>query len=572
MTPDPNAIQQAITDAISHLEAHRPDETIGLMMPLRDLEPPVNDVYLLLVAAHRLRSVLRDDAADQQRALELGREGLRRLAGDRAIRILMLEFLMFLRHHEEALGVIDELLAGNPPDPEMGVHRASMLQSMMRYDEAAAALDELSRRFPNHRGIATTRCMLSNYTPDLTREDHAMIHRRFGEILKRLSPLRAGSGAKLRTGAGLHGDRIRVGFVSGDFKRHSVAYFALPLLERLDKTIFDVTCFSVMTIDDPFSARFKAAADAFVDVTPLDAPALAGEIRKRGIDVLVDLSGHTTNTRLAAFHLRPAPVQVTWLGYPATTGLDAFNARFVDSITDPTGAESFATEPLVRLDPCFLCYEPAADAPVPTRHADAGAGVVFGSFNNTRKINARCIAFWGEVLAANPGSRLVLKSEGFSEESLRTKVIGDLVARFGSQGVDESRVSVLGRAWNTESHLATYARIDVALDSLPYNGTTTTCEALWMGVPTVTIAGDRHMARVGASVLSAAGCGTWVGTDQADAVRIATSLANRGPRDAATRLALREQVRASTLCDADAYASRWTSAVLALVDAQRHAV
>jgi len=563
------AVQQAITHALEALESRRADDAIALMMPLKDADPAIGDVYLILVAAHRLRGHQRDQPADQDEAIRLGREGLRRLAGDRGIRLLMLEFLMFLRHHGEALGVIDELLAGRDPDPDLGVHRASMLQSLMRYGEASVALDELARRFPNHRGIATTRCMLSNYDAGMSCEAHAAIHRRFGEILRRLSPLRPGAGATLRSGAGQNGDRVRLGFVSGDFKRHSVAYFLLPLLENLDKRVFDVTCFSVMTTEDAFTTRFRGVADTFIDVTPMEAPTLAGEIRKRGIDVLVDLAGHTTGTRLPVFHLRPAPVQISWLGYPGTTGLDAFAARFVDSITDPEGAETHATEPLVRLDPCFVCYQPTQDAPTPARHADAGSGVVFGSFNNTRKINDACIEFWGEVLAATPGSRLVLKSEGFAEEALRAKVIGDLVSRFGGRGVDAARVDVLGRAWNTEGHLATYARVDIALDSVPYNGTTTTCEALWMGVPTVTFAGDRHMARVGASVLSAAGCGAWVGRDRADAVRIATELAARGPRDAATRMALREQVRRSVLCDAKAFASRWTDAVLRLVEARR---
>jgi len=341
--------------------------------------------------------------------------------------------------------------------------------------------------------------------------------------------------------------RLRIGYVSGDFRRHVVAFFIEPILEHHDRGRFEVFCYYNHRIDDSYTASLRAKADHWVECDVLSDAQLADRIREDRIDILVDLSGHTAHNRMLMFAMKPAPVQVTYLGYPSTTGLGAIDYRITDARADPPGeSDRLSAERLVRLPECFHCFRPRVDSPdVGPLPALAAGQVTFGCFNNFTKISDGFLDAAARVLAAVPGSRLLLKGKALS-----VPYVAELVrARFARAGVDASRLVLSGWKRTLADHLAAYNSVDIALDSFPYNGTTTTCEALWMGVPVVTLVGDRHAARVGHSLLRAVGLEEFVTNSVEQYVGTCAALAKDLPRLGALRAELRERVRRSPLTD-----------------------
>jgi predicted O-linked N-acetylglucosamine transferase (SPINDLY family) len=258
---------------------------------------------------------------------------------------------------------------------------------------------------------------------------------------------------------------------------------------------------------------------------------------------------------------KPAPVAVSWLGYAGTTGVARIDGRIGDAIADPPANDPHFTERLVRLDGPFLAYTPRGPTPDPaTARVPAAGGIVFGSFNVTAKLNDSTLALWARILAGAPGSTLALKDNWRTKPRARARVEA-LAAR---AGLPPDRLRYFDYRLGDADHLETYGRIDVALDPFPYNGTTTTCEALWMGVPVVTLAGTRHAGRVGASLLTHAGFAEWVARDPDDYVRIALDLAGAPSRLRALRAAIRPQFAASPVCDLPGFARRFEAALDAL--------
>ncbi len=307
--------------------------------------------------------------------------------------------------------------------------------------------------------------------------------------------------------------RVRVGYVSSDFREHSVMHFLEPILANHDRGQFEVFCYSDVPpheVDDT-TRRIRNYADQSLDVVGQSEAQIAQSVRSDGIDILVDLSGHTSARLLRVFAQKPAPVQFAYLGYPATTGLKTIDYRLTDAIADPPGqTERWHTEQLIRLDPVAWCYRPPADAaPVGPAPCSRNGFVTFGSFNMLSKISPQVIELWTKILQAVPNSRLICKAQSFSDAPTRQRI----ASLFESAGVDASRVQLLPRTDSTIEHLGQYNQIDIALDTFPYNGTTTTCEALWMGVPVLTLAGQTHVSRVGASLLTAIGLQKWIASN-----------------------------------------------------------
>jgi predicted O-linked N-acetylglucosamine transferase (SPINDLY family) len=292
------------------------------------------------------------------------------------------------------------------------------------------------------------------------------------------------------------------------------------------------------------------------DVAAMGGDALADLIRRDRIDVLIDLAGLTGGTCVAVMASRPAPVQVTYLGYPDTTGVPGVDYRLTDALADPPGAEAFASETLLRLPGCLLCLEPPAGAPPVTTRPEQGP-VVFGSFNNPTKISDATLALWRGVLDAAPGSRLAIKGKGLAEPRCRAA----FERRLAQAGLPADRTRLLGYASTQAAHLAAYGEVDIALDTFPYAGTTTTCEALWMGVPVVTLAGRTHASRMGASLLTAAGRPGWVAATPPEYARLAARLAGDRHALAETRASLREQTARSPLCNASRFVRRFEEAL-----------
>ncbi len=495
---------------------------------------------------------------------------------------------------KEAVPVLERAVSAAPGIDAAWVNLVNALLKSRRYASAAACCREGLKRFPGHerltrylgiallsggepeaaaevvRGLVQRRpgdlaaaAMLAytlNFIPGIKPADLLAAHRACGVILERARPAAPGSGP---VAADASGRPLRVGMIGGDFFTHSVAFFVEPLLERRDRSRFHVTLYHTATNTDHTSERFKELSDGWRHVAWTDDVALVEQVRDDKLDVLIDLAGHTANNRLGVLHRRAAPLQMTYCGYPATTGIPAVDVRIVDSLTDPApGAESAATERLARLDPCFLCYRPV-QAPAgervpevsPPPSAGSGGAVTFGSFNALSKLNARVIEVWRRVLDAVPGSRLLLKSVGLSEAEVRERV----AARFAAAGVGPDRLELVASVPTLTEHLSLYSRIDIGLDNFPYHGTTTTCEALYMGVPVVTLASEPgiHAGRVGVSLLSAVGLGELVAQSEDEYVSIAAGLARDAARLREMRVGLRGRLLASPLCDAEDFAGRF---------------
>lgn len=344
--------------------------------------------------------------------------------------------------------------------------------------------------------------------------------------------------------------RLRVGYVSGDFRRHSCASFLRPLFAAHSDAV-EIVAYSENPRDDEVTDALRAHVRTWHWITGLGDSAVAELVHRDRIDILVDLSGHTAGNRLPTFALKPAPVQVTWLGYPATTGLTEIDYRLTDPRADPpdSGADAAYTEQLYRLPDAFLVYEPDAAAPPVARDDDATV-VTFGSFNHLPKVTPEVVATWSEILRAVPGSRLIMKAKRLGDREVARRY----TALFATHGIGAERLELIGWQTAPADHLALYHRIDVALDPFPYNGTTTTCEALWMGVPVVTLAGDHHAGRVGVSLLHAIGLESLIAPSRPAYVERAVALAVAPNERAALRATLRDELRASPLCNAPLFA------------------
>ena len=352
--------------------------------------------------------------------------------------------------------------------------------------------------------------------------------------------------------------RMRIGYVSPDYRQHPVATFIEPILAGHDRSAFEVICFSDARKKDAVTRRLQRLADQWVDTAGITDQRLAAMIHTAGVDILVDLAGHTAGNRLAMFTLRPASVQVTYLGYPNTTGLATMDYRITDAWADPPGqTDAWHSEKLVRLEPGFLCYTPPEKAPdvsLPPRRKNGF--VTFGSFNNLAKFNSGVASLWADVLKAVPGSRLVMKFKTLSDPAVQQHVI-DV---FAENDVSSDRLSLRGFLPSAADHFRLYNEIDIALDTFPYNGTTTSFEALWMGVPVVTLAGRTHAARVGVSILNGLGLSELIAGSRAEYIQKAAVLAQDCRRLAALRKALRPRMSSSPLMDGPGLARRLESA------------
>jgi predicted O-linked N-acetylglucosamine transferase (SPINDLY family) len=356
-----------------------------------------------------------------------------------------------------------------------------------------------------------------------------------------------------------------VGYVSPDFRDHSVAYFIEPVLAHHDARQFEIFAYHTAATTDAVTARMRATVPGWRDCMRDTDVQLAERIRDDGIDVLVDLAGHTANHRLLTFARKPAPVQASWIGYPSTTGVPQIDYRITDPVASPPVAGGDGdSEAFFRLSVAFSCYRPPEGIPRTEPVQDSAEEVItLGSFNTLAKMSDTTIRLWSAVLRKRKNFALLLKDKAFCDASTRAR----LLERFSEQGVDPSRIRLLARSRTTRDHLAQYSAIDIALDTYPYCGVTTTCEALWMGVPVISLAGDDFASRMGASLLSAAGQDQWVARDPDDFARIVLEVADAPAARARWRRELRTMIDASQLRDEagvtcaveSAYRTMWQS-------------
>ena len=341
--------------------------------------------------------------------------------------------------------------------------------------------------------------------------------------------------------------RIRIGYLSPDFRGHAVASFIEPILSHHDKSLFEIHCYASLAHPDQTTERLKRLVEAWHDIRPVRDEDAARMIARDGIDILVDLAGHTSGNRLPLLARKPAPLQATWIGYPDTTGLPELDFRITDRYADPPGStEEYHSERLIRLPRCFCCYLPPEYAPAVATLPSLGTGrVTFGSFNNLAKVTPEVIALWARVLLAVPGSCMLIKCSPLADAEVCVRIL----QQFRGVGVAAERVELHPGDASPADHLAHYGRVDISLDTFPYNGTTTSCEALWMGVPVVSLAGSRHAARTGVSILTNCGLADLVAQSAEQYVSIACELARDTGKLQQMRSGMRERMRRSPLTD-----------------------
>jgi predicted O-linked N-acetylglucosamine transferase (SPINDLY family) len=347
--------------------------------------------------------------------------------------------------------------------------------------------------------------------------------------------------------------RLRVGYVSPDFRSHPVGHTLLPIFAAHDRAHFAWFCYSTAP-PDAVTERFRAQATHWRDVEEMTEETLAARIREDGIDILVDLALHTSHHRLLAFARKPAPVQVSWLGYPGTTGLEAIDYRLTDRFLDPPDSQGeLSYEKPILLPDCWCAFQAPAHSPEVGELPAARTGhITFGSFNNFSKINDRVLDLWARLLVAVPDSRLLLLAKVGSHQQRTRSFLQE-------RGIAAHRLEFLGyRPTSKESRQADFLRryhqIDIALDPFPYNGMTTTCEALWMGVPVITLVGATSMARASFSLLSNAGLSEFATDSEENYLRIAIELAHDQSRLAEWRKTLRSRMLSSPLTDVPRFA------------------
>jgi predicted O-linked N-acetylglucosamine transferase (SPINDLY family) len=414
-------------------------------------------------------------------------------------------------------------------------------------DRAAACFAHAVRLKPDYALGHSNLLAARHYDPHATPADlfaaHAEYERQHAAALRAGWPVHDNSPQPDRP--------LRIGFVSPAFFYHAVGYFLVGPLEHVDREQYQTFCYCDSMRRDAMTARLRAAACAWRDVAPLSDDRLWQTIRDDRIDILIDLSGHAGGgTRLLVFARKPAPVQITWMDYVGTTGLRAIDYVIADRLEVPPGHERWYHERVLRLPDGYLCYTPPRFAPpVGPLPASRSPGVTFGSFSFPPKTSPPAIAAWARILHRVPGSRLLLKYRGLDQPA----AVEDLRRRFAEHGIGADRVELQGGS-PPEEMLNSYNQVDLALDTLPYNGGLTTCEALWMGVPVVTCPGGTFASRHSLSHLTNARFTETIARDLDDYVEIAVRLASDLPRLAALRAGLREQMAASPLCDGRRFA------------------
>jgi predicted O-linked N-acetylglucosamine transferase (SPINDLY family)/predicted SAM-dependent methyltransferase len=447
--------------------------------------------------------------------------------------------LVELNRREEARAIFEEIRESFPNTSELHFNLGGIYREYGRSNDAIAAYRRALELKPGHAPTFSNYVLELNMGPELSAEEIFAEHRRFGEHFARHYSAPVADRAWPR--------RLRIGYVSPDFRNHVVSFFMEPVLAHHDHARFEIFCYDTQRQKDRVTQMLRPLADHWIDSEDLPDAQLAERIRADRIDILVDLSGHTADNRLLVFAEKPAPIQVTYLGYPNTTGLTTVDYRITDAIADPPGeSDRLNTERLVRLPGSHFCFRPGPDAPpVEPLPAASASGVTFGCFNHFAKISGAFLDTVARVLLAVPGSRFILKGRPLSIQAVARNVR----ERFERAGVDPARLDLRGWEPTARSHLKIYGSVDIALDSFPYSGATTTCEALWMGVPVVTFAGDRHASRMCASILTTVGLSEWIARDRDGYVALAVKLSSDLARLANMRRTMRDRVRASPLMD-----------------------
>lgn len=446
---------------------------------------------------------------------------------------------------DAAASMIEKAIFANPTYAEAYNNLGVLYRDAGNITHAVAAYEQCLKIDPDSRNAGQNRLLAMNYINEGQDDKLFEAHRDWGRRFMRLYPQ--------YTSWDNPKDPERpivIGYVSPDYFTHSVSYFVEAPLVYHDYTKYKVVVYSAVVKADAKTSRFKEKVikkgGLWRDIYGIDEKKVASMIREDKVDILVELTGHTANNKLGTMACRPAPVQVTWIGYPNTTGLPTIDYRITDSLADPPDTKQKHVEELIRLPKSFLCYIPSPEAgPICPTPALSNGFITFGSFNNLAKITPKVLQVWARILCAVPNSRLVVKCKPFCCDSVRQKFLTTLE----QLGLEPLRVDLLPLILLNHDHMQAYSLMDISLDTFPYAGTTTTCESLYMGVPCVTMVGSVHAHNVGVSLLGTVGLGNLIAKNEDEYVQMAVQLASDVTALSNLRSSLRNLMATSPLCD-----------------------
>jgi predicted O-linked N-acetylglucosamine transferase (SPINDLY family) len=438
----------------------------------------------------------------------------------------------------------------NPNYVEVLVVLGTLCLDMADYENAHFFIQKaLNSNKDKFLSIGSIHLYQLNFMPDIPRFQIFQNHLEWGDNM--IASCEYSYNPKLKVK-----DKIRIGYVSPDFRVHSIAYFILSVLKNHDRNHFKIFIYSNVARADHVTENIRQFCHVYRNIRGMSTMSAGQLIYEDKIDILIDLAGHTHANRLDIFAMKPAPIQMTYLGYPGTTGLTTIDYRITDTIADSIDDTDHYTEKLIQIPAPFVCYQPPDNAPdVSDLPMNKNGYITFGSFNYLGKINKYVIQLWAKLLNQIPDARLVLKSRPF-HDSLVCKRFQDM---FASKGISEERLDLRGSNPGLNMHLSNYHDIDIGLDPFPYNGTTTTCEALWMGVPVLTITGKYHSERVGTALMQSIGLKDWIAANDVQFLKKAYLLARQPNLLSKLRQQLRTIMKTSDLCNGAQHAQRLES-------------
>ncbi|OQA00796.1 MAG: hypothetical protein BWY69_01570 [Planctomycetes bacterium ADurb.Bin401] len=439
----------------------------------------------------------------------------------------------------------------NPNQPLLSGNLSSNLINLGQVETAIKIERELVKKRPDDNFVFSNLLLHMHYLPQI---DRSAFFDESTKWAKRNVPL---SMAKTNHRNNPDPNRkLKIGYISPDFRNHSVTYFFEPLLDAHNRDSVEVYGYGNVSLYDDTTERLKSKFDQYRNVRPLDDKQTAELIENDQIDILVDLAGHSADSKIYAMAYKPAPIQATWCGYPDTTGMSQIDYRITDAIADPPGSEKYYSEKLMYLPDIFLCYGPGGIQPaIAPSPVVTNKHITFGCFNNSCKINPFIIGLWAKILHQVPNSNLLLKFKSGQDDEIRQIFL----KKFEDEGITKDRIAICG--WlQSPADLELYNRVDIALDTFPYNGTTTTCQALLMGVPVISIVGEHHMSRVGLSILTNLGFEFFAAPTPEQYIARAVALASKPDSLAKIRNTMRDRMRASSLCNKAVFAKRMEDA------------
>ena len=514
-------------------------KTVEVVHDMLEQDPSRTDLMFVLAVLFR-----------QTKQISRAKEWLEKILQQEAHALVYNELAgiyQYMGQLTEAIKYQRKAIETDPDKPELRANLGRMLIEIGQTEDGIELLRKAIEKMPEDASLHSNLLFYLHYLPTLDAQALFDEHQRWACIHAPESL--AGTSHKNVCDPDR---RLRIGYISPDFCNHPVAHFFEPLLDGHDHQVVEVYGYSDVRIPDKTTERLKPKFDYYRNIRGLEDRAVAGMIEQDQIDILVELAGHTTDNRLLVLARKPAPIQVTYLGAPDTTGLSAIDYRFTDSCADTPKSQPFYTEELIFLPKGFLCYRPPDFAPPVAPFPALGNGyITFGSFNNNSKIHPPIIALWAQILKANENSRLLLKF-GIAADNQ----VGDYYfSQFEQLGISRDRVAVCGFK-STIEHWKLYSQVDIALDTYPFNGYTTACETLWMGVPIISMVGRCHASRAGLSILNSLGLALFAAKTPDEYLARATVLAQNLQALSKIRASMRERITTSTLGDAKGFARR----------------